>query len=154
MARARDPRFDSVVSSTSGGKARDDGAEQKYAFLKEYRASEMAELRTRIEKSKNVEEKAELKRMLTSMMDRQRAWERKEKEREVLARHKKRERELLREGKKTRAYFLKRKDVKREVLKERWEGMKARERKKAVERKRKKIAGRERRDMPAERRAV
>ncbi|KAL1952601.1 hypothetical protein VTO42DRAFT_4698 [Malbranchea cinnamomea] len=157
-AKARDPRFDSLVlASSSAGRGRDSAAQaaaQNYAFLKEYREKEITELRTQMAKTKNAEEKERLKRTLTSMLDRQRAFERKEAEREVLARHKRRERELLREGKKSKPYFLKRSEVRKQVLKEKWEKMKGSERKKAIERRRKKLAARERKDMPPTRRVV
>lgn len=160
--KARDPRFDSVVAASASRAARgpvdvaaqaEAAAQHNYAFLNEYRASEMTELRKKIKGTKDVDEKAQLKRTVMVMADRQRAFDRKEKEKEVLAKHKRKEREMLRDGKKSAPYFLKKGDVKREVLKERWEGMKEGEKKRVVERRRKKVAGKERKEMPDERRA-
>lgn len=100
------------------------------------------------------DEREELKRKITSMADRMKTFERKQREVEVVREHKRKERELLKEGKKSQPYFLKKGDVKREVLKKRFEEMGAKERQKSIMRRRKKVASRERREMPAMRREI
>lgn len=95
-----------------------------------------------------------MKRRIRSTSDRLRAIEDKKREQEIVAEHKKREKELIREGKKSKPYFLKKSDIKREMLKKKYEAMGSRERAKALERKRKKIAGKERKEMPWGRRGM
>lgn len=69
-----------------------------------------------------------------------------------MAEHKKEERRLIREGKKSTPYFLKKSELRQQALVKKYQGMKGRERSKALERRRKKVASRERREMPMERR--
>jgi ribosomal RNA-processing protein 36 len=97
----RDPRFDSV----SGPRPDEYVVEKRYAFLNDYRASEISELRRTIKKTKNEEEKERLKKKLLSMESQQKARENKEKLKEVSREHKKKEKELVKEGKKP--FFLK-----------------------------------------------
>lgn len=170
--KSRDPRFDGAVagytlpgSNSSHSKYQTkaapkphpslDGVGNKnYAFLDEYRASELAELKTRMAKTKNLDEKEELKQTIMSMKDRQRAYNQRQKEREVVAEHRQKERGLIREGKKSKAWFMKKGDVKKEVLKKKYEEMGSRERQKGLERRRKKVASKERKNMPDTRRGA
>ncbi|KAI1981243.1 rRNA biogenesis protein rrp36 [Ophidiomyces ophidiicola] len=157
--KARDPRFDTVVISHGASNSAAIGnakaaANKNYAFLEDYRGSELASLKQQLTKTKNPLEKEQLKRTITSTADRMRAFERKEKEKEIVAQHKRKERELIRKGKKSAPYFLKKGDVKKEALKQRYEEMGARQRQKTIERRRKKVASRERKGMPDMRRAV
>ncbi|KAI5286971.1 rRNA biogenesis protein rrp36 [Ascosphaera atra] len=158
--KARDPRFDSVVLNNSlprtvgaAGNA-EHLARQRYGFLKDYRASELSELRKMMGQTKNPEEKERIKRAVTSMSDRQRAYERKERERKIRSEHKKRERELIREGKKSKAFHLKDSEVKKQAQLERYKEMSGRQRQKALEHKRKKMASKEAREMPWTRRGA
>lgn len=97
----RDPRFDNM-----GGAAPDDNTlGNRYSFLNDYRASEIAELRRTIKKSKNEGEKERLKKQLLSMESQQKARENKEKHQEVIREHKKKEKELVKQGK--QPFFLK-----------------------------------------------
>lgn len=97
----RDPRFDSVT-----GPRPDEGViDERYSFLNDYRASEIAELRSTIKKTKNEDEKERLKKKLMSMESQQKARENKLKLKEVAREHKKKEKELVKEGKKP--FFLK-----------------------------------------------
>ncbi|OAL74112.1 hypothetical protein A7D00_2143 [Trichophyton violaceum] len=162
QVKSRDPRFDSAVQSyshntksSSYSKSHSDlAAAKNYAFLNEYRDAELKELEEKLRRSKKDDEKARLKKMITSMKDRKRAMENRERERQVLARHRKKERELIKEGKKEKAWFLKRADLKKEALKEKYESMGAKERQKGIERRRKKVASKEKREMPRSRRMV
>jgi ribosomal RNA-processing protein 36 len=97
----RDPRFDNM-----GGAAPDDNTMgNRYAFLNDYRASEIAELRSTIKKTKNEGEKEKLKKKLLSMESQQKSREAKEKQQDIIRDHKKKEKELIKEGK--QPFFLK-----------------------------------------------
>ena len=58
----------------------------------------------------------------------------------MLQEHKRKEKQLIKEGKKSQPYFLKKSELKKEVLKKKYESMGSKERAKAVERRRKKVA--------------
>lgn len=154
--KSRDPRFDPTVvkSSSSARRSNNPSAENAYAFLDEYRASEIKQLKEQLAKTKDVAQKEELKRAITSATDRQRALENRKREREVLQEHKKKEKQLIKEGKKSQPYFLKKSELKREVLKKKYESMGSKERAKALERKRKKVASKEKKDLPWARRGM
>ena len=159
--KSRDPRFDTAVLNNGNGKDHTSitasaalAANKNYSFLSNYRASEISELREKLKKTKSPVEKEELKRTITSMADRQRAFESKQREREVRSEHRKRERELMREGKKSQPWFLKDADVKREMLVQKFEGMGGKEKRRALERRRKKVAGKEKKEMPWGRREI
>lgn len=97
----RDPRFDNM-----GGAAPDDNiVNNRYAFLNDYKASEIAELRSTIKKTKNEAEKERLKKTLMSMESQQKAREAKEKQQEIVREHKRKEKELVKQGK--QPFFLK-----------------------------------------------
>lgn len=97
----RDPRFDQL----SGIGPNEHTLKNRYSFLDDYRKSEIADLRTTLKKTKNESEKAQLKRQLLSMESQQKARERKDKEQEVVQKHKKQEKELIKDGK--QPFYLK-----------------------------------------------
>lgn len=97
----RDPRFDNM----GGAKPDDHVLDTRYSFLKDYRASEIAQLRATIKKTKNEAEKEKLKKKLLSMESQQKSREAKEKQQEIVREHKKKEKELVKQGK--QPYFLK-----------------------------------------------
>ncbi|EDU46623.1 DUF947 domain containing protein [Pyrenophora tritici-repentis] len=144
----RDPRFDNV----SGPRPEDYVVEKRYSFLKDYRASEIAELRNTIKKTKNEGEKEQLKKKLLSMESQQKARENKERLQDVTREHKKKEKELVKEGKKP--FFLKKSEQKKIALVDRFQNMKAKQRDKVIERRRKKVTAKERKNMPDERRTA
>lgn len=154
VPKPRDPRFDAAVMGHSGAGRVSDASSKAYAFLDEYRASELKDLKEQLGKTKNAAEKEELKREIRSATDRMRAMENKKRERDITAEHKKREKQLLREGKKSTPYYLKKSDLKKQVLVKKYEEMGSKGRAKALERRRKKMAAKERKDMPMERRAL
>jgi ribosomal RNA-processing protein 36 len=121
-----------------------------YAFLDGYRDDEMAQLRVAAKKARTPEEKEELQRALASMESRKRAQAHRDRERELVGEHRERERELVSQGKKP--FFLKRSEVKKQLLVDQFAGMKKGQVDRAIERKRKKIAGREKKDLPVGRR--
>lgn len=155
ITKSRDPRFDpTVVKSSSSARRNNSSAENAYAFLDEYRASEIKQLKEQLAKTKDAAQKEELKRAITSATDRQRALDNRKREREVLQEHKKKEKQLIKEGKKSQPYFLKKSELKREVLKKKYESMGSKERAKALERRRKKVASKEKKDLPWARRGM
>ncbi|KAJ5933497.1 rRNA biogenesis protein rrp36 [Penicillium verhagenii] len=153
-AKARDPRFDAAVMGYSGSGRFSEGTSKAYAFLDEYRADELKELKEQFSRSKNPAQKEALKAQIRSATDRLKADESKKREREVMAEHKQREKQLIREGKKSTPYFLKQSDLKKQVLEKKYESMKSKDRAKAMERRRKKMASKERKEMPWERRGT
>lgn len=144
----RDPRFDPLT----GPRLDEAVLKKRYSFLNDYKASEMAELRATIKKTKNEAEREALKRKLLSMESQQKAQAAKEKQQEIIQEHRKKERELVKQGKKP--FFLKKSEQKKLALIDRYENMKGKQRDHVIERRRKKAAARERRNMPAERRSA
>lgn len=144
----RDPRFDNV----SGPRPDEYVVDKRYSFLNDYRASEISELRNTIKKTKNEDEKERLKKKLLSMESQQKARENKEKLKEVSREHKKKEKELVKEGKKP--FFLKKSEQKKIALVDRFQNMKSKQRDKVIERRRKKVTAKERRNMPDTRRTA
>jgi ribosomal RNA-processing protein 36 len=97
----RDPRFDAAT----GPRPDDNTLNKRYAFLNDYKASEIADLKRTIKKSKSEGEKEQLKKQLLSMESQQKARENKEQHQAVIRDHKKKEKELVKDGKKP--FFLK-----------------------------------------------
>lgn len=145
---ARDPRF----SAVSGTPATASTIRQNYAFLSDYGVSELAELKAAAKTTKSPADKDALKREITVRESKARAEEGKERERRVLAAHRKEEKEAVAQGKKP--YFLKREELRKRVLVDKFESMKGKERERAMTRRRKKESQRERRNMPNDRRGV
>ncbi|EPE31648.1 hypothetical protein GLAREA_12404 [Glarea lozoyensis ATCC 20868] len=141
----RDPRFDSVTGYVDEAKVR-----KAYGFLDEYREAEMKELKEKIRQSKDEDEKERLKRTLESMESRKKAQARKDKAAEVLDRHRKEEKELVKQGKKP--FYLKKGEQKKRVLVEQYAGLKGKQLDHVMERRRKKVEGKEKKKMPWSRR--
>ncbi|CAF3446862.1 rRNA biogenesis protein rrp36 [Fusarium graminearum] len=136
----RDPRFDPLV-----GRVDEEKASKAYAFLDEYRDKEMADLRVQIKKTKNFDEKENLKRQLQSMESRKKANVRRQEEENLLKEHRKKEKELVAQGK--TPFYLKRSEQKKQLLVNRYEGMSKGQVDRAIERKRKKVAGKEKKEL-------
>jgi ribosomal RNA-processing protein 36 len=153
-AKPRDPRFDPAVLSHGVTKPNPAAANKAYAFLDEYRASEIKQLKEQLAQTKDLAEKADLKRAITSATDRQRALDHKKRQQEILSDHRKRERQMMRQGQKSHPWFLKKSDLKRELLVKKYDSMGAKEKSKALQRRRKKLASKERKDMPWSRRGL
>lgn len=153
----RDPRFDPLVTGQAGGAhvtpTDEDRARRAYAFLDEYRDDEMKQVRAAVRKAKTPAEKEELQRALMSMESRKKARAKRDKERAVVEEHRRREKELVKEGKKAQPFYLKKSEQKKRLLVDQFTGLSERQRDKAIEKKRKKIAGKEKKNMPMERRA-
>jgi ribosomal RNA-processing protein 36 len=152
----RDPRFmplgPGASTATTGNKVDEIKARKAYAFLDEYRESEMQQLRAAIKKTKDPAQKEQLQRALTSMESRKKAQERKDRERAVLEEHRKKEKELVKQGK--TPFYLKRSEQKKRVLVEQFQGLKKKQVDKVIERRRKKIAAKEKKLLPMARRGA
>ena len=146
--KSRDPRFDPLVRSSNADPNASEKANKNYSFLTSYQADEILSLKSQIKKSKTPEDAATLKRQLMSLESKLRRAEALNREKEILRKHKQEEREAIKSGAKERPYYLKKSDVKKEVVSQRLAGMSKKARDKAEERKRKRIKGKESRDMP------
>ncbi|RDW83925.1 putative pre-rRNA processing protein [Aspergillus mulundensis] len=151
VPKTRDPRFDPTIVGGRGGSG-SSAPSDAYAFLDDYRAAELKSLKEQLAKTKDVRRREALQREIRATADRLRSIENNKREKEILSEHKKREKQLIREGKKATPYFLKKSDVKKQALLKKYEGMKSKDRAKALERRRKKAAAKERKEMPMERR--
>jgi ribosomal RNA-processing protein 36 len=87
-----------------------------------------------------------------SLDSKMRAAEAQQRERDIVKRHKQKEKEAIKTGQKSKPYFLKRSDIKKEALAERFDSMGKKARDKAMERKRKRVKGKESKGMPRFRR--
>ncbi|PKY06844.1 DUF947-domain-containing protein [Aspergillus campestris IBT 28561] len=154
IQKSRDPRFDPTVLSQGGGQHNPEAALKAYAFLDEYRSAELKEMKEKFRRTKNPAEKEALQRSIRSAADRERAIANRRREKDVVAEHKKREKQLIREGKKSNPYFLKNSEMKKQVLLKKYDNMNSKERTKALERRRKKVASKERKQMPMDRRGL
>ncbi|KAI9850678.1 MAG: rRNA biogenesis protein rrp36 [Thelocarpon superellum] len=143
----RDPRFESL-----GGPVNPEKTRSNYAFLEQYQLDEMKQLKDAIRKTKDEGAKAKLKRELLSMESKRKAQEAKDQQQEILRRHRAQEKELIKQGKKP--FYLKKAEQKKLALVERYSGLKEKQLERVMERRRKKKASKERRNMPLERRGV
>lgn len=143
----RDPRF-----SAASGVIDEVRARKAYAFLDEYRDSEMAQLKASMKKSKSAGEKEELARTLKSMQSRKEAQARRDAEHDLIAQHRRQEKELVAQGKKP--FYLKKSEQKKQLLLDRFAGMKKKQVDRTIERRRKKLTARERKNMPMARRGA
>lgn len=162
----RDPRFENV----GGPRPDEETVSRRYAFLNDYKASEIADLRKAIKKSRNGDEKEQMRKQLESMESQQKTQQRKDEQQAVVREHKKKEKELIKDGK--QPFYLKKcmlpaftnliiqlltshtAEQKKLALIDRFQNMKSKQRDRTIERRRKKVTAKERRNMPAERRAA
>lgn len=143
----RDPRFESLAGPVDESKFR-----VAYSFLDGYRENEIKELKDAIKITKDEESKEKLKRALLSMESKKKAQLRKDKEQEVLDRHKREEKELVKMGK--QPFYLKKTEQKKRVLLDQYGELKGKQLDHVIERRRKKVEGKEKKKMPFARRAV
>jgi ribosomal RNA-processing protein 36 len=144
----RDPRFDpAILSRSSHAATHEEKNRRAYSFLDEHRAHEARDMRAKLRDKKVPDgEKERIRRELTGMESRQRTRARQELEKRVRDEHMQRERQLASEqGKKP--YFLKKAELRKRVLTEQFAGMSAKQAERAVERRRKKVSGREKKEM-------
>ncbi|KAK7409695.1 rRNA biogenesis protein rrp36 [Neonectria punicea] len=138
----RDPRFEPFAGPLDEVKAN-----KAYAFLDEFRDSEMAELRVQIKKTKDPDAKDALKRQLLSMESKRKSRLRREEADNLLIEHRKREKDLVAQGK--TPFYLKKSEQKKQILVDRFASMSKGQVDRAIERKRKKVAGKEKKEMGA-----
>lgn len=143
----RDPRFERLT-----GDLDEERVKAAYSFLDDYRQDEMSKLKEEIKKTKDEEQKEKLKRGLLSMESRMKAEMRKKKEKEVLDRHRKEEKEKVRMGK--QPFYLKKSEQKKQVLMDQFKDLKGKQLDRVIERRRKKVEGKEKKNMPFARRGV
>ncbi|TQS38536.1 hypothetical protein Golomagni_00956 [Golovinomyces magnicellulatus] len=141
----RDPRFEPLGSSL-----RAFPLTKAYAFLDEYRETEMKELKAAIKATKDDAHKETLKKKLLVMESRKKAKLRKLKEQEVLERHRKQEKELVKQGK--QPFYLKKAEQKKQVLLDQFNELKGKKLDRVIERRRKKLASKEKKRLPFARR--
>ncbi|KAK3359772.1 hypothetical protein B0T25DRAFT_109309 [Lasiosphaeria hispida] len=157
-AQARDPRFmplgagSSVASGLAVSKLDEIKARKAYAFLDDYEKDEMNELRAAIKKERDPASKERLQRALLSMESKRKAQARKDSAMAVIEEHRKKEKELVKQGK--TPFYLKKSEQKQRVLVEQFAGLKKGQVDKAIERRRKKVDGKEKKKMPFARRMV
>ncbi|KAH7032957.1 uncharacterized protein B0I36DRAFT_241102 [Microdochium trichocladiopsis] len=167
VVKARDPRFDPTAGAVDSDKFR-----RAYGFLDAYRDDELAAMKRTLrdataaakpgatKRNKKLKdapvlsehEREKLKREIASIESRKAAQAAKDRHRELLDQHRKQEKELVKQGK--TPFYLKKAEQKKQVLVDRFAGMKKGQVDKAIERKRKKVVAKERRDMPWARRSA
>ncbi|TLD25436.1 hypothetical protein PspLS_05763 [Pyricularia sp. CBS 133598] len=147
--KPRDVRFEQELTGEDYQRFR-----RNYAFLDEYRNDEMSKLREIISRKKGVTpaDREDAKLKLRKMEDEKRSQERKDREYELMREHKKKEKELVKQGKKP--FFLKKSEQKKMLLMDKFAGMSKGQVDKAIEKKRKKVAGKEKKQLPFARRTM
>lgn len=146
--KVRDPRFDAMQQRH----AHTGNVEKAYSFLQDYQNAEIAELKAAMKVTKNEDDKEKLKRKIGSMENRIKAKATKEREQEVLRKHRKEERQKVEQGK--NPYYMKKSELKEKALVEKYKNMKGKDREKAMDKKRKKESQKEIKRMPEARRMV
>lgn len=140
---ARDPRFESL-----SGELDTDGFRKRYNFLFESKLpAEKEELRKLMKKSKDPKVIADLKSSISSIDKQLKAGSAKSTDTHILRNHKKKEREAAKQGK--QPYYLKRSDLREQVLIEQYNQLKATGKlEKFLNTRRKKNAAKDHRFMP------
>ncbi|KND01739.1 uncharacterized protein SPPG_03532 [Spizellomyces punctatus DAOM BR117] len=145
--KSRDPRFDPLA-----GKLNDGLFQQSYGFIRDYEQHEVEMLKKRIVTEKDPEVKEQLHKTLTSMQSRLQTQKQKDKRKEILRNWRKTEEDLVKLGKKP--WQLKKSDIKKLELVEKYQSMKGKDVDKLLEKRRKKNAAKERRFLPYKRRSA
>ncbi|MCJ1307532.1 rRNA biogenesis protein rrp36 [Agyrium rufum] len=148
--KPQDPRFTPLPSTAPTDPNR---FAQTYSFLTQYRTSELSTLKAALGKTKDPLQIAQLRKTIQSMQSQEETRRKKEAEQEVIRDHRKREKEAVERGEKKKAFFLKKGDVRTEVQKRRFEGLGEKARDRVVARREKKMAGKEKKSLPRERRS-
>ncbi|KAI6250875.1 rRNA biogenesis protein rrp36 [Erysiphe necator] len=144
--QARDPRFEPLGDSLQAITLT-----KAYSFLDDYRETEMKDLKVAIKQTKNVEEKEKLKKTLLIMESKKKAKLRKLKEQEIIDQHRKQEKALVKQGKKP--FYLKKSEQKKQILLDQFNGLKGKKLDRVIERRRKKLEGRQKKKLPFVRRS-
>ena len=141
----RDPRFEPLTGNFNA-----EALKKNYSFLDTYRASEIATLKSTLRTTRDPIMSEQLKKKLQSMESQDKARARKEEQQEIIRSHRRQEQEAVKQGKKP--FYLKKGQQKKLALVKKFEGLGEKKAEKVIERRRKKKAGRERREMPDGRR--
>lgn len=145
---ARDPRFDAAIAGTvDQTKLR-----KAYAFLDDYREDEMKELREGIRKEKDETKRDTMKRALLAMESRKKTQARKDAQAEVLSKHRREEKELVRQGK--QPYYLKKPELQKKLLMDQYSQLSGKRLDRVIERRRKKVESKEKKQLPRARRVL
>ncbi|ANB14798.1 Rrp36p [Sugiyamaella lignohabitans] len=136
----RDIRFDPAYGKSDLQETR-----KNYAFLNEYREKELQDMKKMVKTTKDENEKSKLKTAIQALESRLKTFKDRDFEREVIAKHTK-------EARKNN-YHLKKSELKKLVLTEKFKTMKKKDVNHALERRRKKNTAKERKQMPLQRRA-
>ncbi len=110
-----------------------------------FRKYDEEENRPEDEGQKTHERKERLQRQLMSLDSKKKAQDKKDRERRILEDHRREEKELVKQGKKP--FYLKKSEQKKRLLTEQFQSMKKRQVDKSIERRRKKLASREKREL-------
>lgn len=141
-----DPRFNSLA-----GHLDHEANKRNYAFLSQYQESEINALKAEIkDRATPAGVKADLKKKLICLESKRQAQLGKDRLEEVKKRHREEEREKVREGKKP--FYLKESELRKAAIVDKFQGMKGKEKGKAIERRRKKEGQKAKKKMPLERR--
>ncbi|KAK9455130.1 hypothetical protein V1511DRAFT_499551 [Dipodascopsis uninucleata] len=143
----RDPRFESL-----SGKFNEAQFRKNYSFIDNYREQELKELGEQIKKTKNLDDAERLMKQYQSLESKLQTSKRKEFEHRVLKEYEAKERELVKQGK--RPFYLKRADKRKLVLTEKFAQMKKSDVTKAIQKRRKKVASKEKKRLPLQRRSA
>lgn len=150
---ARDPRFDPLTGTLDATKHT-----RNYSFLKEYRADEIASLKSAVKAldsrkglsiTDRQAEKEDLKLTIQRLSSKAKAEQIKEKERDVVNQHRREERDKVRAGK--QPYFLKKNELRKRVEEKRFEGIGEKRKEKILEKRKRKKEGKVKRLLPTRR---
>jgi len=142
--KSRDPRFDNL-----SGKYNEDLFKKSYKFLSEMEDNEMNMIQEKIKKTKNPLEKEKLTRVYQSLKSKKETEKDKERRQAIKREWRKKEMQRVKEGKKP--YFLKKADLKRMELIDKYKNTKSKSIDKILEKRRKKNASKEHKLMPRKR---
>lgn len=139
----KDIRFDSAYGRADLSRVRKD-----YAFLDEYREKEVADMKKILKDKKTVLKMSDyrtekMKFKLQSLQSRLDTLKSRDLANKIISDHKKEQLKLTRTGQQTNPYFLKKSEQRKMIQKVKFDTMKASQREKVMERKRKKRLGKE-----------
>ncbi|XP_044284937.1 ribosomal RNA processing protein 36 homolog isoform X2 [Varanus komodoensis] len=138
----RDPRFDDL-----SGEYKPEVFEKTYSFLNDLRKKEKEVVQKQLKKSRNVEEKDKLQRLLKRMTQQEDAQRKQQKEREKDLAWKRQQRELAKQGKKP--FYLKKSDKQKWELAEKYKELKKSGKLESfLSKKRKRNAAKDKRRLP------
>ncbi|ORX57598.1 DUF947-domain-containing protein [Hesseltinella vesiculosa] len=144
--KRRDPRFDKL-----SGKLNQDLFEKTYDFVNDYKKEEQEQLKKRLAKTKDLDQKAEIKAELTKMKSQEKAALDKKRKQDLARERKKAEADLVKQGK--TPYFLKRSEKRKLELMDKYSQLGEKSVDRILEKRRKKNANKDHRHLPFKRRS-